>query len=146
MSHTCFSLGQLRHKHFQDYSLKVALPTVFFSISSLLSGVGMIFGEVMSNEAKYKGCRNKSSFPVSQLPGAIADDSSSRALAFVHIKILHFSVTRMSQNIKQRTEKKLPELVLLLYCKERQTCCFLSSTCLLVKWNHCISFETNIVL
>lgn len=43
------------------------------------------------------------------------------------------SLTRMSQNIKQRTEKKLPELVLLLYSKERQTCCFSGSTCLLVK-------------
>lgn len=141
MSHTCFSLGQLRHKHFQDYGLKVVLPAVFFSISSMLSGVGMIFGEVMSNEAEYKGCRNKSSFPVSQLPGAIADYSSSRALALDHVKILHFSVTWVSQNIKQRTEKKLLEWVLLLYSKERQTCCFSSSTCLLVMWNHCISFS-----
>lgn len=121
VSHTCFSLGYLSHKHFQDYSLKVVLPEVFFSISSLLSGVGMIFGEVMSNEAKYKGCRNNTSFPVSPLPGAIVDDrSSARALALGHIKILLFLLTWMSQNIKYRVEN-MQELILHLYSKEGQT-------------------------
>lgn len=141
VSHTCFSLGYLSHKHFQDYSLKVVLPEVFFSISSLLSGVGMIFGEVMSNEAKHKGCRNNTSFPVSPLPGAIVDDrSSARALALGHIKIPLFLLTWMSQNIKYRVEN-MRELILHLYSKEGQTCWHSSSNCLWL-WQ-CILLKTK---
>lgn len=73
VSQTWFSLGQLRHKHFQDYSFKVVYPCgILQQLISAKGGVGwggmMIFGEAMSDEAKYKGCRNKTSSSVSPLP------------------------------------------------------------------------------